>query len=77
MRRFFDVTVTELSPINNIAQTFAHPQAIARQVVEEVDHPRAGRIKLPAAPVMYDGKKLKVREVFRSTNFRLTERPLT
>lgn len=25
------------SPINNIAQTFAHPQAIARKVVEEVE----------------------------------------
>jgi len=24
-------------PINNIAQTFAHPQAIARKVVEEVE----------------------------------------
>ena len=25
------------SPINNIAQTFAHPQAIARRVVEEIE----------------------------------------
>jgi crotonobetainyl-CoA:carnitine CoA-transferase CaiB-like acyl-CoA transferase len=25
------------SPINNIAQTFAHPQAIARQVYQEVE----------------------------------------
>ncbi|OCF41293.1 L-carnitine dehydratase/bile acid-inducible protein F [Kwoniella heveanensis CBS 569] len=47
------------APINNIAQTFAHPQAIARQVVEEVEHPRAGRIKLASAPVSYDGSKPK------------------
>ncbi|WOO84448.1 Succinate--hydroxymethylglutarate CoA-transferase [Vanrija pseudolonga] len=48
------------APINNIAQTFAHPQAKARKVVEEIDHPRAGKIKLAAAPVSYDGKKPKI-----------------
>jgi len=48
------------APINNIAQTFAHPQAKARGVVEEVEHPRAGKIKLAAAAVTYDGQKPKV-----------------
>lgn len=47
------------APINNIAQTFAHPQAKARGVVEEVEHPRAGKIKLAAAAVTYDGEKPK------------------
>ncbi|WVF72217.1 hypothetical protein IAT40_007029 [Kwoniella sp. CBS 6097] len=47
-------------PINNIAQTFAHPQAVARGVVEEVEHPRAGTIKLASAPVSYDGSKPKL-----------------
>jgi succinate--hydroxymethylglutarate CoA-transferase len=51
------------APINNIAQTFAHPQAKARGVVEEVEHPRAGKIKLAAAAVTYDGNKPKVRIV--------------
>lgn len=45
------------APINNIAKTFNHPQAKARGVVEEIEHPRAGKIKIAAAPVMYDGKK--------------------
>ncbi|WRT67194.1 uncharacterized protein IL334_004160 [Kwoniella shivajii] len=44
-------------PINNIAQTFAHPQAIARQVVEEIQHPRAGKIRLAAAATSFDGEK--------------------
>ncbi|ODN83195.1 hypothetical protein L202_01383 [Cryptococcus amylolentus CBS 6039] len=48
------------APINNIAQTFAHPQAIARKVVEEVDHPRAGKIKLAGPAVSYDGSKFKL-----------------
>ncbi|WVR05184.1 hypothetical protein IAU60_002196 [Kwoniella sp. DSM 27419] len=52
--------LTGKGPINNIAQTFAHPQAIAREVVEEVDHPRAGQIKLASAPVSYDGQKPKL-----------------
>ncbi|KAF8195493.1 CAIB/BAIF family enzyme, partial [Pholiota molesta] len=48
-------------PINNIEQTFNHPQAIARKVTVEVDHPRAGRIKLVAPAVTYNGQKMNVR----------------
>ncbi|WWC61048.1 uncharacterized protein I303_103626 [Kwoniella dejecticola CBS 10117] len=48
------------APINNIAQTFAHPQSIARKVVEEIEHPRAGKIKLAAAATSYDGEKPKL-----------------
>lgn len=58
------------APINNIAQTFAHPQAKARNVVEEVEHPRAGKIKLAAAAVTYDGEKPKV-------SYQSADRPLT
>lgn len=49
------------APVNTIAGTFAHPQAIARGVVVEVDHPRAGKIKLLAPAVRYDGQKMEVR----------------
>ncbi|KAF7297766.1 CaiB/baiF CoA-transferase family protein C7orf10 [Mycena kentingensis (nom. inval.)] len=47
-------------PINNIAQTFAHPQAVARGVTVEVEHPRAGKVKLVAPAVSYNGKKMPV-----------------
>jgi len=47
-------------PINSIRETFAHPQALARGVVQEVDHPRAGKIKLVAPPVTYNGKKMPI-----------------
>ncbi|KAB5589309.1 CaiB/baiF CoA-transferase family protein [Ceratobasidium theobromae] len=47
-------------PINNIAQTFDHPQAKARGVVVEVEHPRAGNIKMVAPPVHYNGKRMPV-----------------
>ncbi|KAJ7729692.1 CAIB/BAIF family enzyme [Mycena maculata] len=48
-------------PINNIQQTFAHPQAVARGVTVEVEHPRAGKIKLVAPAVSYNGDRMKVR----------------
>ncbi|KAJ7134478.1 CAIB/BAIF family enzyme [Mycena epipterygia] len=48
-------------PINNIQQTFAHPQAVARGMTVEVEHPRAGKIKLVAPAVSYNGEKMKVR----------------
>ena len=49
------------APVNDIAGTFSHPQAIDRGVVVEVEHPRAGKIKLLAPAVVYNGEKMKVR----------------
>jgi succinate--hydroxymethylglutarate CoA-transferase len=60
------------APVNNIEQTFAHPQAIARGVVCEVEHPRAGRIKLLAPAVSYNGVKMQVCLSFSA--FRLSVR---
>ncbi|KAF8967071.1 CAIB/BAIF family enzyme [Flammula alnicola] len=48
-------------PINNIEQTFNHPQAVARKVTVEVNHARAGKIKLVAPAVAYNGQKMSVR----------------
>jgi len=47
-------------PINNIEQTFKHPQVVARGVVVEVQHPRAGKIKLVGPAVTYNGKRMPV-----------------
>lgn len=49
------------APVNDIKGTFAHPQAVDRGVTVEVDHPRAGKIKLLAPAVVYNGEKMKVR----------------
>lgn len=48
-------------PINNISQTFSHPQAVARSSTVEVDHPRAGKVRMVAPPVTYNGKRMPVR----------------
>jgi len=47
-------------PINNIRQTFEHPQVLARELVVEVDHPRAGPIKLVGPAVKYNDHRMKV-----------------
>jgi len=58
--RLFDGLGIPYGPINNIQQTFEHPQAIARGVVVEVEHPRAGKIKLVGPAVAYNGKKMEI-----------------
>ncbi|KAH8555973.1 CoA-transferase family III domain-containing protein [Umbelopsis sp. PMI_123] len=49
------------APINNIQQTFHHPQVLARDMIQEVDHPRAGKVKLVGIPVKYSESKPTIR----------------
>ena len=41
------------APINTIAQLFADPQVHHREMIVEVEHPTAGRIKLPGIPAKF------------------------
>jgi len=49
------------APVNDIRGTFDHPQTRAREMVREVEHPRAGKIKLVAPAVQYNGHRMEVR----------------
>uniref|UniRef100_A0A8H7XST4 Uncharacterized protein n=1 Tax=Psilocybe cubensis TaxID=181762 RepID=A0A8H7XST4_PSICU len=79
LQRFTGLGVP-FGPINNIEQTFNHPQALARKVTVEVSvsgselvatiqqkpklelqHARAGKIKLVAPAVAYNGQKMAIR----------------
>jgi CoA:oxalate CoA-transferase len=40
-------------PINNVAEAIGHPQALARNMVVEVDDPKAGRLKLSGFPIKF------------------------
>lgn len=40
-------------PINTVDQTFADPQVLHRGMVQEVDHPTAGRVRLVGIPVKF------------------------
>ncbi|GAA5838757.1 hypothetical protein JCM11251_006728 [Rhodosporidiobolus azoricus] len=46
------------APVNGIRETFEHEHTRARGMVREVDHPRAGRIKLVAPAVQYNGERM-------------------
>ena len=42
-----------MGPVRTVPEAFACEQAKARNMVEEWDHPVAGRVKLPRSPIMY------------------------
>ena len=48
-------------PINNIEQTFNHPQVIHRKMIETFEHPTAGTIKVAGIPVKYSATKPSIR----------------
>ncbi|EKM51552.1 uncharacterized protein PHACADRAFT_199064 [Phanerochaete carnosa HHB-10118-sp] len=56
----FDGLGVPFGPINNIKQTFGHPQAVARGVTVAIEHPRAGKIKMVAPAVTYNGQRMPV-----------------
>jgi CoA:oxalate CoA-transferase len=42
-------------PINDLRQVFDDPQVRHREMAVEVDHPTAGRVRLPGIPVKFAG----------------------
>jgi crotonobetainyl-CoA:carnitine CoA-transferase CaiB-like acyl-CoA transferase len=40
--------------VNNFQEVFAHPQIVARGVVQEIEHPRLGTMKVTRNPVLLD-----------------------
>ncbi|CAG8738839.1 7162_t:CDS:2, partial [Ambispora leptoticha] len=53
--------LSDKESINNIQQIFEHPQILALEMIQEVDHPKAGKIKLTGIPVKYSREVLKIR----------------
>ena len=49
------IPVTGRTPINDIGQVFEDPQVQHREMAVEVDHPTAGRVRLPGIPVKFRG----------------------
>ncbi|KDR82652.1 hypothetical protein GALMADRAFT_57951 [Galerina marginata CBS 339.88] len=61
LKRFTGLGVP-FGPINNIEQTFQHPQASQRKFEFHISsHPRAGKIHLVGPAVAYNGQKMEVR----------------
>jgi crotonobetainyl-CoA:carnitine CoA-transferase CaiB-like acyl-CoA transferase len=48
------------APINNMAEVFKDPQVLHRDMLVEVEHPSAGKIKMAGIPVKYSDTKASV-----------------
>ena len=48
-------------PIHNMTETFDHPQIQARGMAVEIDHPKAGRMKVLGLPPKMSGTPVAVR----------------
>ena len=51
--REFDAAGVPVGPVNKIGDMLADPQVAAREMVVEVDHPRAGRVKALGHPIKF------------------------
>ena len=40
--------------LNNFKEVFEHPQVVARGMVEEVEHPRLGKMRVARNPILFD-----------------------
>ncbi|PVV01619.1 hypothetical protein BB560_003958 [Smittium megazygosporum] len=49
-----------LAPVNNMEQTFAHPQIAARKLVSEMSHPGVGSFKLVSPAVQFSETPLTI-----------------
>jgi crotonobetainyl-CoA:carnitine CoA-transferase CaiB-like acyl-CoA transferase len=47
-------------PINDVGQVFGDPQVLHREMAVEVEHPTAGRIRLPGIPVKFSATPARV-----------------
>ena len=51
--REFEAAGVPAGPVNKIGDMLADPQVQAREMVVEVDHPRAGRVKALGSPIKF------------------------
>lgn len=51
------------APVNDYEQVEADPQVVHNEVVFELDHPQAGRVRLMSHPVRYDGRAPSLRRL--------------
>jgi crotonobetainyl-CoA:carnitine CoA-transferase CaiB-like acyl-CoA transferase len=49
-------------PINTVDQVFQDPQVLHRGMVQEVEHPTAGRVKLVGIPVKFSATPGEIRQ---------------
>jgi succinate--hydroxymethylglutarate CoA-transferase len=61
LARILDAAGIVNSPIASVAQVFQDPQVLARDMVQHVEHPTAGRIRLTGPAVKYSRTPARIR----------------
>jgi crotonobetainyl-CoA:carnitine CoA-transferase CaiB-like acyl-CoA transferase len=56
----FDAAGVPVGPINKVGDMLADPQVLSREMVVEVDHPNAGRMKTLGTPIKFSETPAKV-----------------
>jgi len=49
------------SPVQNIAEVFSEPQVLAREMLQEMEHPTAGRVRVAGPPVKFSETPASIR----------------
>lgn len=57
----FNAASVPCSPVKNIAEVFSEPQVLARDMLQEVEHPTAGRIRMAGPPVKFSQTPASIR----------------
>ena len=53
----FDVAGLPAGPVLEVPDALSHPQALARDMIVETDHPTAGKVKGIGLPIRFSGGK--------------------
>ena len=48
-------------PVNSLAEVFEDPQVLGSGILEKVEHPTAGTLKMLASPLLVDGERPSIR----------------
>ena len=59
--REFEAAGVPVGPVNKIGDMLADPQVASREMVVEVDHPRAGRVKALGHPIKFSETRAEVK----------------
>jgi len=59
--RELEIAEVPYGPINNMKEVFEDPQVIHRKMIEEIEHPEAGKVKLVGIPVKYSENPASIR----------------
>jgi len=59
--KLFEPTTMPFGPVNDMQGAFSNPQVVHSDLVKEVEHPTAGKVKMTGPPVIFSESENSVR----------------